>query len=302
MEVERAFWGLKFKVKFLEATGNEFQVLVQRIMELRFPDEFVTIKPAGRDGDWKNDGLLTDQRRMLQVYAPEGWKKSRVLAKIDADYLGAAAHWKDTFDTWTFTHNDMRGIPPYVLDRLNQLSKSTDNPHHCDQWGYAKLRELAFQLDDGRLVELLGPAVTLSHVLAVEVQDIIPMLRSLEDVAPAPLANVRPVPPDKLEKNALSEDAELLLLFGMRRSEEVGRYFDRQTMRPLFRDDLGARFTARYVTFREEGLEPDEIVLALVEWIAGPLVTPKTQAAALAIIAFFFEQCDIFEDPSKGTP
>lgn len=299
MKVERAFWGLKFKVQFMEATGNEFQALVQKILELRFPDEFVAVKPAGSEGDWKNDGFLADQRRMLQVYAPEGWDKKKTLAKIDEDYFGAAKSWPGFFDTWTFAHNDMKGIPPYVLDRLGELTQLEDYPHTCDQWGFAKFRDLVFEMDDDRLVELLGPPITLAQVLAVEVHDVIPMLRALEDAPPAPLSAVRPVPANKLEENGLSDDAEHLLLSGMRRSDEVARYFESQTMRPTFRDDLGARFTAQYVKLRDAGLEPDEIVLALVEWIAGPALSTATQAAALAVVAFFFEQCDIFEDPSK---
>ena len=88
-DVERTFWGLQFKIKFLEATGNEFQTFVQRILELRFPDEFKAVRPAGREGDWKSDGLMTQQRRILQIHAPESWNKARTLKKIHEDFWGA---------------------------------------------------------------------------------------------------------------------------------------------------------------------------------------------------------------------
>lgn len=267
-------------------------------MRLRFPDEYISVKPAGLEGDWKNDGLLTDQRRLLQAYAPEGFDKRKTLAKINADFSGAVEAWGDLFDTWTFVTNSDRGLPPYAVARLQELSDG-DGRHECEAWDYGHLRKLVFELDDEGLTELLGAAVTAAEMLAVEVQDVIPMLRAIEATPAAALTEVSPVPPDKLDANGLTEDAEMLLLWGMRRAPEVQAYFDRQTMRPLFRDDLGARFTSQYRSLRDADVTPDEILAALVEWVAGPVLAPGQQAAALAVVAFFFEQCDIFEDVTK---
>ncbi|MCQ3814879.1 MAG: hypothetical protein KTU85_10765 [Acidimicrobiia bacterium] len=298
VQVERAWWGLRFQVRFLKETGDGFEDFIRDIMRLRFPDEYTSVKPAGREGDWKNDGLLTNQRRLLQVYAPEGFDKRKTLAKINADYSGAVDAWGDLFDTWTFVTNSDPGLPPYAVARLQELSDG-DGPHKCEAWDYGQLRRLAFELDDEGLTELLGAAVTITELLAVEVRDVIPMLRAIE-VAPAvALADVSPVPPDKLDANGLTEDAELLLLSGMRRAPAVQTYFDGQPMRPLFRDDLGTRFSSKYQSLRDADAAPDEILAALVEWVAGPALMPVQQAAALAVVAFFFEQCDIFEDATK---
>ena len=301
MQVERAWWGLRFQIRFLKATGDDFEDLVRDLMRLRFPDEYISVKPAGREGDWKNDGLLTDQRRLLQAYAPEGFDKRKTLAKIDADFSGAVEAWGDLFDTWTFVTNSPRGLPPYAVARLQELSDG-DGPHECEPWDYGQLRKLAFELDDEGLTELLGAAVTAAELLAVEVQDVIPMLRAIEAAPATALADVSPVPPNKLDANGLTEDAAILLLLGMRRAPEVQAYFDGQPMRPLFRDDLGARFTVQYCFLRDAGVAPDEILAALVEWVAGPALAPAQQAAALAVVAFFFEQCDIFEDATKMNP
>ena len=300
-DAEQAFWGLKFKLRFLEATGNEFQAFVQRILELRFPDEFMVVKPAGRDGDWKSDGLLTKQRRILQIYAPEGWNKSASLKKIEEDFAGAVQYWGDTFDVWTFIHNDIKGTPPYVIAKLHELSDSDDSKHTCELWSYAKLREFTFELKNEQLTELLGLPLTRDDFISVEVKDVAPLLRAIEDAPPAPPSAIRAVPPNKLSHNELSNDAEHLITMGMFRSHEVKKYFENQQMRPMFRDDLGARFKAQYTSLRDSGRQPDMIVTDLMTWIAGPSysMTPVVQAAALAVVAFFFEECDIFEDPSK---
>ena len=297
MQVERIFWRLKFKILFLERTGTGFQDLVREIMQLRFPDEFVDIAPAGPEGDHKCDGFLTEQKRILQVYAPERWRKRTALAKINRDYAGAVEHWGDRFEIWTFTHNAINGVPPYVLSELQEISESTDSGHVCEHWGFAKLRDLTFELEDEQLAEFLGPAVSLATMLSVEVQDVIPMLKSIEDAPQSPIESVRPVPSDKLERNRLSEDAESLLLLGMRRTDQVNHYFSQLISRPLFRDELGTRFAFKYEEFRESGLAPDDIVTAFVTWLTGQSQSPKQTAAALAVVAYFFEECDIFEAP-----
>lgn len=300
-DVERTFWGLHFRIKFLEATGNEFQTFVQRILELRFPDEFKAVRPSGREGDWKSDGLLTEQRRILQIYAPESWNEARTLKKIHEDFWGAVHKWRDNFDVWTFIHNGVKGAPPYVQDKLLELSISDDTAHTCELWDYAKLRSFAFELNNEQLAELLGPPITRADFLSVEIRDIAPLLRTIEDTEPAPLSKIHAVSSDKLKSNELSSDAVYLIQWGMFRSQEVKKYFDNQQMRPTFRDDLGARFKAQYTLLRDSEKQPDEIISDLVTWIAGPSssIPPIKQATALAIIAFFFEECDIFEDPSK---
>lgn len=114
---------------------------------------------------------------------------------------------------------------------------------------------------------------------------------------------VQPVPVDKLERNVFSEWVADLLPQGHRRSTAVGTYFENLKTRPLFRDDLGTRFTRKYVGLRDDGLTPDEILGALLEWITGPSLHPKAQGAALTVIAYFLDQCDIYEaDSGDATP
>ncbi len=288
-----------FKVRFLESYGTAFQQFVSKILELRFPDDFTPVRPAGPEGDWKCDGLLKSQRRFLQAYGPQNFTKRQVLNKINEDYMGAVQLWHNTFDTWTFVHNRRDGLPPYAIARLQELSDDPSDVHECDEWGYAKLRSLTFELNEDQLTDLLGLPVYQSDILSTEIRDIIPLLRRIEISEPAPLDKVRPVPSDKLERNYLSEDAGDLLRAGMRRADEVAAYFAMQTMRPMFRDDLAERFKLKYEQLKSAELDPDAILSELINWLTGTNREPTPQAAALAIIAYFFEQCDIFEDPSR---
>lgn len=292
--IARAWWRSRFEVLFGRCTGQEFEDLVQSILEHRFPDEYTPVKAAGSIGDHKCDGLLTEQRRLIQCYGPEGWKKKTATDKIAADFSGAVDHWDERFDTWVFAHNSRGGAPPYVHESLQAITASADTDKTAEEWGFARLRELTFELTDEQLTDLLGPAITLADVLDVEIKDIAPLLKAIEDAAAAPLAEVMPVPVDKLERNAFSDWSVDLLRLGRRRSPAVGSYFENLKTRPLFRDDLGARFSRKYVGLRDAGLSPDEILGALLEWVDGSL-HPKIQGAALTVIAYFLDQCDIYE-------
>ena len=293
--ISRAWWRLRFEVEFRRSKGQGFEDLVQRILEHRFPDEYKPVKAAGSIGDKKCDGLLTEQRLLVACYGPEGGNKDKATAKIASDFGGAQQHWADDFDTWAFAHNDTAGAPPYVHESLKAITNSADHSKVAEEWGYARLRDLVFELTHEQLTELLGPPVTLADILSVEIADIAPLLKAVEDATANPLAEVEPVPVDKLERNDFSEWAIELLQLGRRRSPAVGTYFENLKTRPLFRDDLGTRFTARYVGLRDDGRTPDEILGALIEWVAGSAPHPKTHGAALTVIAYFLDQCDIYE-------
>lgn len=67
---------------------------------------------------------------------------------------------------------------------------------------------------------------------------------------------------------------------------------------PSFGRSLVARFKSDYYAARAENLEPDAVFDYLVETAienAGPRDTPQVRAAALAVIAYLFEICEIFE-------
>lgn len=301
--IARSWWRLRFEVEFRRSGGQGFEDLVQKILEQRFPDEYTPVKAAGSIGDKKCDGLLTAQRRLIACYGPEGWNKRKATAKIESDFAGALENWDDEFDTWGFAHNDPAGAPPYIHEALKGITDSDDHTKTAEEWGFARLRKLVFELADEQLTELLGPPVTFADILGVEIKDIAPLLKAVEDATAAPLAEVMPVPVDKLERNDFSDWAADLLRQGRRRSPAVGTYFDNLKTRPLFRDDLGARFTTKYVGLRDDGLTPDEILVALLEWIAGPIPHPRAHGAGLTVIAYFLDQCDIYEaDPEVGSP
>src|SRR5689334_11072685 len=107
--IARSHYELRFRVEFLERKGIEFQGFFATIMEKRYPEDFIRVRPWGSAGDWKNDGYLKSQRKLFQSYAPNELTANECVSKIDEDFSGALPYWKQHFNTWVFVHNSRDG-------------------------------------------------------------------------------------------------------------------------------------------------------------------------------------------------
>ena len=299
-ELKSAYYEVTFRNRFVESTGDSFQDLFSTIMEMRYPGDFVRVRPWGNVGDRKNDGYLRSARKLFQCFAPRGMKLARCINKINEDFTTALPFWREYFDEWVFTHNDVKGLPADVLKLLLDLS-ATHQPVAATHWGYPELLTEFKRLSPANVATLLGSAPGLKDVVDVRLEDIKRLLRHIA-LQPEPLvADVRVVPAAKLQHNQLSDAAATLLKAGMTRAEIVKKYL-RGLADPTRHDRIAAAFRLRYEELRGDGLPPDEILAGLQKFVAGDRVTsPSHQAATLAILAFFFEVCDVFERPSDET-
>ncbi|MDX2214989.1 MAG: hypothetical protein SFY66_17000 [Oculatellaceae cyanobacterium bins.114] len=91
----------EFKLRCLEGLGDAFQGLFEDIMVWAKPG-FIRVRPYGKIGDRKCDGLFRDDSIFFQVYSPDELKQAEVQSKIDEDLDGAVAHWGDALKTWVF--------------------------------------------------------------------------------------------------------------------------------------------------------------------------------------------------------
>ncbi|MGO9165847.1 MAG: ABC-three component system protein, partial [Candidatus Sulfotelmatobacter sp.] len=64
---------------------------------------------------------------------------------------------------------------------------------------------------------------------------------------------------------------------------------------------LAQTFKDKYVTLREQ-FTPNNIFAELQSWAGGnQRGTPEHELAVLTVIAYYFERCDIFEEPRSGS-
>ncbi|MFN0054290.1 MAG: ABC-three component system protein [Planctomycetales bacterium] len=297
-QLTRALYESRFEIAFLEKRGEAFQDLFSSIMEKKYPGDFIRTRPWGNQGDRKNDGYVRSTRTLFQVYAPNEMEESKTLTKIDEDFAGALAHWSDHFDAWVFVHNSRKGLGPGVTKKLLDLGR--DNPNiRVRSWGFEELRHVVIKLDLPELTSLFGPIPSRTDLINLKYPEVEMVLRTLETRTASQSDEIRPVPPRKLEINALSDAAGVLLKAGMVSSNKVRDYFS-QHHDPKLGDRVAQAFRGEYEALRNAYHTPDEIFARLQLIGNGTILpTPSRQAATLTVLAYLFEECDIFERPQE---
>ena len=295
-DITRALYELKFQVAFLMAKGDAFQTLFEQLMGKAHPADFIPCRPWGNVGDRKNDGYLKSERMLFQVYAPNEMKAADAIAKIDEDFAGALPHWQQYFDTWVFVHNAHDGLSPQIIARLLELEHQ-HAPLKLTHWSLEELllRFRRIPLDALQSWFGFAPTDAAKRTLSVaELESVLHHIAQTQILAGEP---PRPVPTGKIEANGLSSYVATLLKAGMERAEFVEKFFDRWHD-PLYGDRLAGAFRSRYIALRDQSpkLGPDAIFHELHTWAGGTWASSSgLQVAVLAVLAFFFEQCEIFE-------
>lgn len=104
---------------------------------------------------------------------------------------------------------------------------------------------------------------------------------------------------EKIDLNSLSEVVSDRIKDGLSQAFRVSSFVGYQSQfDPGFGRSLVAGVKADYYTALSEGLTPDQVFDYLVETAsenAGPRESPELRAAALAVIAYLFEVCEIFD-------
>jgi hypothetical protein len=271
-------------------------------MEKCYPGDFQRVRPWGREGDRKNDGYLRSKRILFQVYAPSGvMRADATVRKIDEDFNGALPYWEQYFDTWVFVHNSRNGLNPLISEKLLQLGRQHESMT-VTGWGFEEIRKKVFSLDEADLASLFGPAPSRGDVLKVGFEGIRDVVATIayRETSSFDNGEIRPVPPGKLSFNELSNDVRMMLHTGMWKSQDVGDYFARCLDHDLG-DNVARAFRREYERHKAVEMKSDLIFERMREFAQGDRrLDSAREAAVLAVIAYLFEQCEIFERPPEA--
>ena len=297
MNLQEAFYEQKFEIAYLRAKADTFQEFFERLMALAYKADFMPCRPWGNRGDRKNDGFLKSERRLFQVYAPNEMTESKAINKITEDFEGAKAHWGEYFDKWVFAHNSAEGLPPHIHTIL--LKFENDNPGiTLEPWGLEEFRIVFRRLTIEDLQSWFGFAPTEETKVNLGLKDLQVILERLAGQTIPSGQTVETVPIGKIEANALSESVAQLLKAGIAKSPLVQMFFE-QWHDPYLGEKVAEEFRTKYKLLREQ-FTPNQIFTEFQIWVGGENYgSPEYQLAVLAVIAHFFQACDIFEG-SKG--
>ena len=296
-ELQRSIYITRFREAFDTQQGTAFQDWFVRLASHAFGADFEAVRPYGSQGDLKCDGRRVSTKSIFQCYAPHSMRDVALITKVNEDFHGACAHWTMDMAEWIFVHNDRRGLPPRAVQEIESLRKA-HAPIGIETWSEAELLKLAMTLDLSALQALFGYAPSIAIIDRLVMADLVPIIDALQRQEPnADDPSLIPPSPKKLEKNALSDEAAMLLRIGGRKSHLVEMFF-RKSARPDLGEQIAEAFRLRYAELKSLDLPTDKIFEYLQGYAGMMGGDPKWQGAALAVLSYFFESCDIFEDPS----
>jgi len=293
VNLQEAYYNLKFENAFLNAKGDAFQTFFEKLMSLAYKADFMPCRPWGRQGDQKNDGYLKSERMLFQVYAPDEMTAAKAKAKIKEDFDGAKKHWRKYFDKWIFVHNAVKGLPPDVLKTLLDLAKA-DKQITVTHWCLQEFRDVFRRITPDDLCAWFGSAPTPETIVGFK--DLKVIFDHLARQTTITNLQVKDVPPGKIEANDLSDSVAVLLKHGMAKAPLVEQFFEKWHD-PYLGERVAHSFRSKYQSLRAD-LRPNEIFNELMTWAGGSdRGTPEHELAVYTVMAYYFERCDIFEAP-----
>ena len=297
---QRHWWRIALELRLRKSTGDAFQDFFSTVMASLHGDDFIRVRPFGTLGDKGCDGYLMSTGQLFQCYGALGGESKQVstlTTKMTADYGKAASNLGTIMQEWHMVHNLVDGLPVEAIQTLNAIETANKDK----KFGFIGLEGFAeriFKLPPSQIANLLGPAASDYETKNLDITTLRKLIHDLAIAADAvtfDTVDLRPVPPDKLDYNNLPNHWKFLITGGWQNSHIVASYFDRHSD-PLAGDKVAKLFRDRYDYLKSQQLQPGDIMASLYDLVMGTgNVLPQQQVASQALIAFLFENCDIFE-------
>ena len=308
-DTEKYIARLMFQIKVHASEGNTFEALFTAVMGYHNTN-FSPVKPQGPIGDRKNDGFDQTTGVYYQVYAPEDPSNSisDAIKKLKTDFEGLKNYWDSIckIREYHFVFNDKyKGPYPTLFPELQAIQ----NGHSLvasKPFLAKELEHILFQLAPDQIFMVIGPipkVEDLRHVQIASIGGVIQYLLnnkksySLQQVLSAPDFQ------EKIEFNGLSDTRVAPLLHTASfQNSVVDDYFSAQSlgMKQDVRNIFRKLYEEGVEKFKDETSEnKSDLIFFYILEHAYDNKTADIQQAILVLMAYYFESCDIFEEP-KG--
>lgn len=307
--IQRFYWRIALELKLRKSNGDAFQDFFSTVMSLLHKDDFVRVRPYGGLGDKGCDGYLQSLGQLFQCYgalAGELKQVATLTSKMADDFTKSLKNLSTIMKEWHMVHNIADGVPVEALTTMEELRKG----HPGLKFGFIGIEgfsDRVFRLHPFQIESLLGPAASVSEVTNFDntaLRDLVQHLRREADSIDFDPLDLRPVSPDKLKFNKLPNHWRQMIECGWQNAHIVSEYFE-QHHDPLVGEQIAKLFRNQYLYLDAQNLSPADIMMHLYELVTGiGNVPPQKQVAAQSLLAFLFENCDIFKrvPAAQGMP
>lgn len=320
---KKAIYRMLFHNKLAKVTGMDFQNIFSEIMQYA-DSNHKPIKPQGSHGDWKNDGYNPFLGHYYQVYSPENLSESEAILKLDEDFAGLVSKWNGNnavfsngVKHFSFVLNDyFRVTPggyPTTVAKLESL-RVTHGLETCQLFLAKDLEDVLLGLDEDKVISIVGFCPNPSEIGVLDyslVNEVVEHIiensqeRSLKQLLLSPDFN------KKLNFNNLNVTAHWLTE-GNYRSGTLENYFSanskvtrqdiRDKLKGIYEQSKSLPFPASDGVATSSDLRLNHILneITPIKPTADMRMKKELQDAALVVMAYFFESCDIFEEPNNA--
>lgn len=283
--------------------------------------DFKKVKPQGRIGDRKNDGFIQSEGKYYQVYAPQSptGNPTSATSKLEGDLDGLIAYWGNEHNYeikhFYFVFNDKyHGAYPEIYTTLNSV-KSKYNLEVCDVFLSSELEDIFMALPEDNIAAICGYYPKPEDIGFIDNSIIAEIVGYVSTNYSGFSDTQTNEPPDfynKIHFNELGENTARHLNLGAYQVGYVEDYFrtNSKFSRQQSRDSLNKMYSHHLKADNAEaavitGLSESDIVFKSMvdEMLPANLTNMQRrdyERNVIAVMSFFFEACDIFEEPPEG--
>lgn len=313
---EKALTRILFQREVLRANGQAYEDLFVRIMQYANPN-FIPIKPHGNVGDRKNDGYDNKMGRYYQVFAPENPNANVAAAvrKAKTDFRGLKKYWDklSRINEYYFTFNDKYQGPYPEIEAVLKVIRKDHGLSDCRCFLAKDLEEILLHLSDDQIKSIVGFLPDPSRIQLLDFSILNELISHiLRGRDPLDLRQLLSAPDleEKIIFNDLSPEVGALLKKGSYHVGLIDKYFSRnsnftkQELRDHVNDIYLQIQTKTPVAKSKQSSRSDlmffDILNEMLPTRTHPAQDAALQDAALVVMAYFFETCDVFEDPKPS--
>jgi hypothetical protein len=317
---EKMIARIMFRNKVLSADAQAFENLFTSVMAYARSD-FQQVKPQGSIGDRKNDGFEPTIGRYYQVYAPEDAqeKESAAIKKLEGDFVGLKSYWAGIYPAgikeYFFVLNDKyKGAYPTTHTAIAKLQKD-HGLSNAQVFAGKHLEEVAFsELQEDQLLVIVGGIPDAATIVKVDYSVLTEVVQHVLAHPPENAVKGKLVSPE-FEAKLIFNDLKIAASFltaGSYQASTVESFFELNTN--FARQAVRQSLNDMYINATKQGFEADPVsgftiqdqiyfdVLASATPNAFTGSKGAVRKAVQVLMSYFFESCDIFEEPTNAAP
>ena len=294
---------LIFQNRIYACDGNAFESFFTQVMQCHNPN-FRQVKPQGQYGDRKNDGFDSTTGTYYQVYAPEDIriKEKDTIEKLVADFTGLYSYWQSITPIrfYFYTVNDKyRGVYASLYDELQKIRNQYPEIV-ADSFLSKNLEDIFLRLDQTAIDSIIG-IVPSPDDISVEYGVMKNVVDYLLKVETNPQQEIIPINPDfdnKISFNKLSEQVAAYLKSHRINEYAINDFFELNS--DFAKNELRNVFNGLYseaLSIIPDSEDKNDKVFFYIYEKSYPKHSVAVDAAIFALMAYYFEYCDIFEAP-----